>query len=564
MSPNPATDFDVATWRHRFKTTPMPHQLIGVAALVRWDDTRTGRIVGGCFWLTDEMGVGKSKQVIDAAQVLYELGEIDSVIVVTLAPARGVWFDPELGELAKHLWDGVPCRVYEYHHRWRLWQHDVADRPGLLWIVTNYEFIRSEPRREQLERFTGQKTMIVFDESSAIKSPRAKQTRACVKLRWPCARVVELNGTPVSHTPLDVYAQAVMLAPLTKRGGSKILDCDTFTHYQARYAVKGGFLGKQVLGWQNLDELTAKLKPYVLRREIKDLPGLPPALSPVTLTATLTPETWRVYRSMRDQLVAALDAGTIAVASQAAVRVMRLAQITSGFVGGLEEEEEEETDEAEVAPTDRPAWIPAQDRLGATGDRPDGFDPVWPARTYGERPGQVREVGREKLDVALRWVEERLDQDQNVKLVIWCRFRPEVARLADAVGDRRGLKVARFWGGLRPTERDEVLRLLDPRTDHHGSALVVATAATGKMSFNFTAAHHALYFSNDYSLSVRQQSQARMVRPGQRFPVWFGDIIAEGPRGQKTVDHSIIKALRAHEDVATWTISRWRTALTEE
>lgn len=545
------------------------HQVVGVDALVRWDDANTGRIVGGCFFLTDEMGAGKSKQIIDAAQVLYERGEIDTVIVVTLAPARGVWFDPELGELKKHLWPGTPARIYEFHQRWRRWDHDIAEERGLTWIVTNYEFLRSEPRLEHIMKFADKKTWLVLDESSAIKSHRAIQTKACLHLRARCNRVAELNGTPIGHSPLDLYSQSVMLAPMTKRGGSTILECDTFTHFRARYAVTGGFQGKQILGWQNLNDLTRRLKPYVLRRLKKDCLDLPPTLPPVTLTVPLEPATWKIYKDMRDQLLAELQDGTIAIAAQAPVRVMRLAQITAGFVGGLQRDDPVAAVDGgciQDDPNGRPPWVTqvTQDRPGTIGQDGTGIVPSGSTRSL---LGQTQEIGTEKTDLIIDWIGDRLEEDPNLKLIIWCRFRPQVLQIErKLLGNTRFLKmkVEKLWGGLKPAERDQVLRLMDPRTAPKGPALLVGTTATGKMSFNFTACHHVLYASNDYSLMVRQQSEARVDRPGQLHPVWYGDVIATGPQGQKTVDHAIVKALRAKDDIAKWTTSRWVTALKEE
>jgi SNF2 family DNA or RNA helicase len=550
----------------RAPLVPRDHQVVGVDALVRWDDTSTGRIIGGCFFLTDEMGAGKTKQIIDAAQVLYERGEIDTVLVVTLAPARGVWFDPELGELKKHLWPGTPARIYEFHQKWRRWDHDIAEERGLTWIVTNYEFLRSEPRLEHLEKFADSKTWLVLDESSAIKSHRAVQTKACLKLRIKCSRVTELNGTPVGHSPLDLYSQSTILSPLTKRGGSTILDCDTFTHFHARYAVTGGFQGKQTLGWQNLDDLTRRLKPYVLRRMKRDCLDLPPTLPPVALTVPLKPENWKIYKAMRDQLLAELQDGTIAIAAQAPVRVMRLAQITAGFVGGLQRDDPEPPSDGCIQddPNGRPPWVHqvTQDRPGTIGQDQAGLDLAGLAVIA---PGSTQEIGTEKTDLILDWIGERLDEDANLKLILWCRFRPQVLQLERELHRKLSrMKVEKLWGGLKPAEREQALRLMDPRTAPKGPAVLVGTTATGKMSFNFTASHHVLYASNDYSLMVRQQSEARVDRPGQLHPVWYGDVLATGPQGQKTVDHAIVKALRAKDDIAKWTTSRWVSVLREE
>ena len=48
-----------------------------------------------------------------------------------------------------------------------------------------------------------------------------------------------------------------------------------------------------------------------------------------------------------------------------------------------------------------------------------------------------------------------------------------------------------------------------------------------------------IYYANDFNLETRSQSEDRCHRIGQRNPVTYIDLIAEG-----TIDEKIIKALR--------------------
>jgi len=84
------------------------------------------------------------------------------------------------------------------------------------------------------------------------------------------------------------------------------------------------------------------------------------------------------------------------------------------------------------------------------------------------------------------------------------------------------------------------------------------------MGLNLTASHTVVYLSNDYNLKTRLQSEDRVHRPGQTSPVSYFDIVAEGPNGQKTIDHTIMKALKAKDDLAKWTASAWLSELKEE
>jgi superfamily II DNA or RNA helicase len=81
---------------------------------------------------------------------------------------------------------------------------------------------------------------------------------------------------------------------------------------------------------------------------------------------------------------------------------------------------------------------------------------------------------------------------------------------------------------------------------------------------NFSAANIAVYLSNGPALIERTQSIGRIERPGAKQPMLIVDVIATGPKGQKTIDHQIMKSLRAKEDMARWTVQQWRNALQEE
>jgi SNF2-related domain len=497
------------------------HVKVGVRAL----------LANPFFGLFDEMGGMKSAQTIIAAQFLYDRSIIDRVIVVAPASVKSVWFDPELGELAKHLWFERPALISEYHSRIKQWDWQEKREPRLRWIVTNYEFIRNEERLIPLMKYTGPKTFLVLDESSAVKSHRAQQMQACLQLRRKCGRVVILNGTPIANTPMDMYSQGEILSP-------SILQVKSFFHYRARYAVMGGWQARQIIEYQHLDDLQNRFKPYVLRRLKKDcLSDLPAVLPPVVMEVALTQPTWKIYKAMRDEMVAWLSTTTVSVAQQAIVKSMRLAQICSGFLGGVVEELEDITDEGQEIKSN---------------------------------VAEVQEVGREKLDFILNWHKEQLAIDPNLKLLTWSRFIPELARYLREVkshfpNHKIGCVAGKaLLGKSKTEERNEAMRLLDPRTAPSGPVTVGGTLGTGSLGHNFTASHVMVSMSNDYALWKKDQGIARLDRPGQTQPVSTFDLAAVGPNGQKTVDHLILKVMRGKADVAKFTTQAWIHALMEE
>jgi SNF2 family DNA or RNA helicase len=481
------------------------------------------KIVSQPFVLVaDEMGMGKSKTVVDSASQLFQRGLIDTVLIIAPASVKSVWLDPELGQLALHAWPTILNTVEHLHTRRQQWSigASAGSSRGLLWVVTNYEYVRRGLRARSsycpptlaylLAQCTA-RTMLVLDESSSVKNARSLQSRACLRLRKQCGRVVLLTGTPIAHSPLDLLSQANILHPsiLSDRPGEYV----GLIQFRTRYCDMGGFQGRQIVRFRNLEDLQARLKPYTLRRLKVDCLDLPPKLASVPLTVTLTPATWALYKRMRDHAIVELG-GAFSVAAQAVTKLIRLSQISSGFLGGL------------------------------SGTK-------------------TEQIGDEKITFLVAWLTARIEEDPTFKVVIWSQFRHDVARLRDGLASLP-IEVGVLWGQSSPQERQRTLRLLNPQTAPNGAVAVIGTPQTGSLGITLAAASTVVYLSTGHSLFVRLQSEDRTHRPGQTRACSYFDLLAEGPKGQQTIDHLVLRALTAKRDLAEWTARAWLDALTAQ
>ena len=524
-----------------------------------------GRLLPRCFANWSETRTGKTRTVIEAAQRLFERREIDRVIVVAPASVRdGVWFDPDpdVGQLARYL--RVPALVTRFHARKATWGRDSISRErSLRWLVTNYEFVRVPARLAELLQIADERTVLVLDEAHAVKNHRAAQTKACAKLRARCGWIWQLTATPTTDDGIgDIYAQAAIL-------DRRIIGVKNFWEYRARYAILGGFKGKEIVGWRHAlkrgccerpatsavhgpgaqaDEVQTALSSYVVRRLKAECLDLPPKLDPVTLTVALGKESWALYRQMRDDAVAWLDANASASAAVAGARVMRLAQITSGHVGGVK------------------ALLPCGcGEFGADCPRCGGTGGV-------EEHAAPRDVGREKLDFLIEWLAATWREEPAAKIIVWSRWRREVERayqelwrtsefIPPSVISR---SISRLWGGQPAEERAAALRLLHPQTAPPGPAVVIGHPRVGGAGLDFAAASWVLRLSSDHNLADRIQSDDRPHGPGQTRSIWYGDVVATGPNGEPTVDRTILLSLRRKLRGAEWTARAWLAALQEE
>jgi SNF2 family DNA or RNA helicase len=531
------------------KHVPFKHQIDGVLKIVSHP----------YFALFDEMGAGKTAQAIIAAQLMFHRGNIDTVIVCAPANVRSVWYEQTLGELSKHLWDITPAIITEYHTRVRSWLHgprtaqqeidllneknplidvigqsflNVPRERRMKWFITNFAYAREH--FEELFAFTGDQTFFVIDESSEIKHHTSAQTKAAFAIRRKCARVLLLNGTPIANNPLDMYAQGNIMS-------FSILDVPSYVHYRARYCVvttKPGF--PKIIEWQNLDDLQRRFAPFVLRRLKKDCLDLPPKLDPIPVSVTLNAKTWDIYKSMRDDLIVYLSETATSTASQALIKVLRLAQITSGFLGGIEDTR---LDDQQESDDDRPDYVPF----------------ITDPSAIAPRVPDVQEIGDEKLRAFEDWLDRAYDSDPKFKLIVWCRFKPEFRRALAFCANNPKYKKFNFGaiiGGQKRKERLDAKRLLDPRTSPDAPVLVFSTYA-GSMGDTLTAAHTNMYLSRDYRLLTWLQSQDRTHRPTQVHAVSYFYMLTEGPRGQKTIEHTIAEALQGKQNIADWTTGAW-------
>ena len=502
------------------------HQVIG----------RDRLVAERALLLGDEMRLGKTAQAIAAAEVLYITGQIDRVLVIAPAQARAVWCDPDpaIGQIAKFA--SVPSIVTEFktgtHRTWThlgdVWNSGRGDQElsPLEYLVTNYELARREKRLKTLAVSAAPRTVLVLDESIAVANFNSAQSRACQKLARACGWVWLLNGTPAGDSPLALFGQFLVLDPTVL--GRYV------THFKAMYAVMNPYIkGPRgnlvtVAKWINLAHLGKLTAPFILRRTMDEVFDLPPKLDPVIREVKLSKPTWKIYKDMKTECLAWLAENRLATASMAGIRSMRLSQITSGYVGGVEDIE---------------------------GNTIEGAE----------------EIGTEKLDAVLAYIKERLAEDHNWKGLLWTRFRPEAERLALELSrislrgdDRARLPFDLLIGGQKKTERDRALRLLNPDTAPKGPAVLVGTEATGKYAFNFSAAADVVYVSNDWSLLTRDQSEARVLGATQARSVLYTDFCAVGPGGEKTIDHLVIAALRAKRSLADMTAVEWTAALEDK
>jgi SNF2 family DNA or RNA helicase len=95
--------------------------------------------------------------------------------------------------------------------------------------------------------------------------------------------------------------------------------------------------------------------------------------------------------------------------------------------------------------------------------------------------------------------------------------------------------VVSIFGEVSTEDRQEAVRKFQ---NDDSCRFFVGNPTTGGYGLTLTAASYVVYFSNSYNLEVREQSEDRAHRIGQKKNVTYIDLIAE-----RTIDEFIISAL---------------------
>ena len=280
--------------------------------------------------LAMDMGTGKSRVIID---LIKSKGYERVLILAPLSVVGNVW----PGEFQKHapgLLNVLPLAGKSTKARQEM--ADKALQSGCpTAIVMNYDAVWRKPFGEWAMKQDWD--LLVMDESHRIKAPGGVASRYCSRLSDRVRHRVALTGTPMSHSPLDIYAQY--------RALDKSIYGTSFVKFRSKYAVMGGFNRMQVVGYQMEDELRKLFYSRAFRVESSDVLDLPSTLS-INIKCDLGKYARDIYEDMSDEFIADLEEGEI-TANNALTRLLRLQQITSGY-GRLEDGTNVEIDDSKA------------------------------------------------------------------------------------------------------------------------------------------------------------------------------------------------------------------------
>lgn len=457
-----------------------------------------------------DMGCGKSKVTID---LLVNRGH-QRVMIICPLTVVDVWPD----EFEKH----APGRMRVTATRGSVAQKQRQAEQALAYgqasgkpvaVVINYDSAWHQPFNDW--SITAGFDCVVFDELHKAKSPNGVRSRYCTKLAQKVPYRIGLTGTPMPHSPLDIYAQFRALDP-TIFGYS-------FAHFRQRYAVMDHRFPSKVLGYQRENELNSRFLTIAFKvgKEVLDLPPV----QHITRYCELSSQARRIYDELETAFYAKVGTGEITV-KNALSKLLRLQQVTSGHLPLAEYDE-----------------------------------------TEGVARTETKVIGTEKQDVLEDVLE---DIDPHEPVVVFARFTHDLAAIKAACeklgrpfyensGQVRGL---RAWqqecqrlqdAAAARTSQKQPHGIDQKREQYEREVAPVLGAQIQTMDVGVTVvwAKYCIYYSIGFSRGDYDQSLARIHRPGQTRNVTYIHIMARG-----TVDEKVYNAIETGRAIVEYVLGQ--------
>ena len=416
---------------------------------------------------------------IAIAGALWNAGHIRRLLVVAPLTILGVWqdefqkfaaFDYSLAVL-----EGTTARKFDTIRH--------MNGAALQVLVVNYE----SAWRLEAELLKWAPDLIIADESHKIKTHNIAASKSLHRLGAKAKYRLLLTGTVITNKPVDVFSQYKFADPLVYG--------QSFYLFRNRYFDMVGYGSHTPVMKKSMEaEFTERLHSIAFRAtkaECLDLPDTTDIVQRVELESTAM----RTYRQLVKDSYAELEGDTVTV-TNVLTRLLRLSQLTGGFLGGDD----------------------------------------------GGRPEQVSTA---KLD-ALTDIIESAEQDGK-KLVVIARFVPEIHAIGKLLA-KMGIRYAQISGEIK--DRDAQVKAFqnDP-----GVTVFIGQIATAGLGITLTAASSMVFFSLDYSMSNYEQTRARIHRVGQRQPCTYIHLVA-----RDTVDEKVLQTLRDKANLAKALVDDFR------
>lgn len=252
--------------------------------------------------LADQTGTGKTVDAVATLALMLEAGELDDKrrkVLIIVSPSAILQWRRQIKRMLPDIDVLIPPKVKSkrideiLHTDWQI-------------CLIGYQTYNND-----IETFrTKNIYMMIIDDVDPIGNANTKTHYAINQLTHNAERILLMNATPMSKRLMQLYNTLLAV------GGREFLGAPTM--FERRY-VKHAFgfktvierggkerqvMQKNVVGYRNLEELTERIAPKVLRRTAADIDDVEmPALIPNNVYLELRPAQREKYNALRKGVV---------------------------------------------------------------------------------------------------------------------------------------------------------------------------------------------------------------------------------------------------------------------
>ena len=434
-----------------------------------------------------EMGTGKTKVTIDNIAYLFFQRKINSVLII--AP-KSVYLNWET-EIETHMPDVLKYKIYKWNIDKSKDYHDLQNFKDLRIFLINVEALSTKRGFEACKEylFKNKLNFVTLDESTTIKNRSAKRTKNILALQKLSMVRRILTGSPITKSPLDLYTQCQFLSP-------ELLGFSSYLAFRNRYAemtdipVGSGRYISVPKYYKRLEELEQKMKFFATRIRKDQCLDLKPKVRQKRYIE-LDGDGKKIYEKLRTTALAIVEDSTISFSNKL-TEIIKLHQVCNGFT---------KDDEGKFL------------------------------RLHDQKVKALHEV-----------IEEA-----DGKIIIWANYLWNIHEIIHSLKSRYGEEsVVSIFGEVDVKDRKKAVESFQ---NDSNVRFFVGNPTTGGFGLTLTACNTVVYFSNNYNLEVRKQSEDRAHRLGQKGTVVYIDIVA-----RNTLDEAIMKSLTNKGQIAAKTL----------
>lgn len=480
--------------KYQFKRKPYAYQYNALRRALKLGDS--------AIWF--DPGLGKTKVGIDFCAIKAITEDKSKVLVVGPLSAIGVWNEewyvdcpddipyevvPIVGDMPERLTD----------------LKKVIENQGNTVIIVNYDTLKNEKAFALIKQWGPQ--ILIVDEMHYCKNSRTIRNKVVYLLSKlsSCSYRLGLTGTPMPKNILDVFGQYLIL--------NEGVFGNNWHSFRHRYADFHPVFKSKPIKFKNTKEFSEKMHSIAIRVKDSDIKGLPPLIVK-DVPVLLGKKSKAIYKQMADEMLAELDNNEKVTASLAATKVIKLQQITGGF---LQDIVTTGVDEDKVLTEKKTYYVGAQEKL---------------------------QVMKELIDM----------YSLEHKIIVGCRFLTEIAMIA-AYLEKEKIGFHIIKGGVDGKERD------DYRIDfqNNPACRIIIFQVSSATAMTLTAGDIAILYSCTHKWDDYFQWLKRLHRRGQKKPVYLLRLIAKG-----TVDREVINSVETKKNLTEQFVDRssYRVMLT--